>query len=167
MPSRHIFYGNSTIEKQFWCRYYSCCIFSIRSIFFDTLNNLAVLIKWTKENENCISYETQVSLYQCTIHIFVMITGAHFYLTNFNKKPEFSSYRSISETMVINLLNTLFLLAVNSAFPSLWPAIKEVGGIKKDRRISITAGIFPRKVRREMNTVNSWIEKYKTGELHI
>lgn len=84
-----------------------------------------------------------------------MITDAHFHLTNLNKKPDFSSYRSISETMVINLLNTLFLLAISSAFPSRWLAIKEMRGIKKDKRISTTAGIFPRKVRKEMNTVNS------------
>ncbi|CAG2249195.1 tatD [Mytilus edulis] len=118
---------------------------------------LALLLKGTEDAENLITFEKEISLYQCSIQKAIMVTDSHFHLDKMKQQARFSGlpiYKWKDGESVYQIRH----LVANYAFPRRWPTIEEMGEIRRDRRIRSTAGIHPRIVKgEEMSVLNSWI----------
>ncbi|CAG2233876.1 unnamed protein product [Mytilus edulis] len=107
---------------------------------------LALLLKGTEDAENLITFEKEISLYQCSIQKAIMVTDSHFHLDKMKQQARFSGlpiYKWKDGESVYQIRH----LIANYAFPRRWPTIEEMGEIRRDRRIRSTAGIHPRIVK--------------------
>ncbi|VDI07414.1 Hypothetical predicted protein [Mytilus galloprovincialis] len=99
---------------------------------------LALLLKGTEDAENLITFEKEISLYQCSIQKAIMVTDSHFHLDKMKQQARFSGlpiYKWKDGESVYQIRH----LIANYAFPRRWPTIEEMGEIRRDRRIRSTA----------------------------